>query len=154
MTQDLFRGRALIYADPRVLSLESSWSPAEPHEPSWEVRIHWQSEPEDNYRIVTGRLHASSEDGYVFVTVGALMAESGTATSEEYRDDFLGLARESEALDTLYTHARQQALTLAMATGFTLELPLSFYPPTSILDVERTPDDEADDHDESQTVIG
>lgn len=130
---DFSRERSLIPAAPKVLHTESTWSPStEVHAPKWDVVAYPKDEDQDDFQIVIGTLHAAGDEGHVYVTVGAMMMESGSVAKDRYSEEFLELLAESEALETVYALARIHALTISATTGFTLELPLMFGPATSI----------------------
>ncbi|MHA7292636.1 hypothetical protein [Arthrobacter sp. HLT1-21] len=126
--------KAFMYGDPKVFSLEGHDHGGEAHDLMWSC-AYSPADDEDDFRAIIGTLHGATADASFTVSVGALFVETGVVDRvllDEKYEDYL---RSSDALETLYTHARSLARSLLAPFDSDTELPVE--PPEADIEPMR-----------------
>lgn len=137
------QARAFLYSEPKVFGLEAHAHESEGHEPMWSCA--YSEDEGDDFRAIIGTLHGATLTANFTVSVGSLFVETGTIGHDQVKADYESFLQVSEALETLYAHARLLAMNVMASLGETTNLPVD--PPQPMIRPMIDGNDEGDEDD-------
>ncbi|MFJ6003558.1 hypothetical protein [Arthrobacter sp. NPDC092385] len=140
--------KAFMYGDPKVFSLEGHDHSGEAHEIVWTC-AYSPPDDDDDFRAIIGTLHGATSDASFTVSVGALFVETGVVERSDLDANYEQYLEASEALETLYSHARLLCRSVLAPLNSDADIPLE--PPSIAIEpiTYSDTDDAKDSEDDS-----